>query len=94
MAINNSPNAILTLGDFAGGVLSRDPVSDLLRVVVPTTSDQLLRYAPGGTPHVGAVELFDVSDNAAVWSTPAENFYDATGRYLGTTLNFGLPDIP
>lgn len=91
---NTNANARITLGDLDprffvqrdDGTISFNPDGDI-------PGDRTVRYTPGVDAFTGAVELYDASANAVIWSIPAVNTYSSQGKYLSTELNFGLVDL-
>lgn len=91
---NTNPKAVVTLGDLdtkyfvqlPTGIVSFNPDGTL-------PEDKVIRYTAGADAFTGTVELYDTSAAAVVWSVPAINEYSTQGVYLGTQLNFSLPDL-
>lgn len=91
---NTNPKAVITLGDLhadsfiqnADGTIGINRDGGL-------PDDRVIRYTAGADAFTGTVELYDNSAASVVWSVPAVNEYSAQGVYLGTQLNFSLPDL-
>ena len=92
--LNTDPKARVTVGDLDTTYFIRKPDGKItFNPDGGLPDDRVIRYTAGADAFAGIVELFDTSANAVVWSAPAVNEYSASGVYLGTTLNFSLPDL-
>lgn len=92
--LNTDPKARVTLGDLDTQFFTRKPDGKItFNTDGALPEDRAIRYTAGADAFAGTVELFDTSANAVVWSMPAVNEYSASGVYLGTQLNFALPDL-
>ncbi len=95
MSVNADPKAIITLGDLGAG-LKQDPATGLIVVnpaAVPDT-DFTAVYTAGADAFAGKIAFKDTSSGKLISEVGATNLYDATGEYVGTVINFGLPALP
>lgn len=95
MSVNTDPRAIIRLGDLGAG-LKQDPATGLI-VIDPSTvpdADFTAVYTAGADAFAGKIAFKDTSSGKLISEVDATNLYDATGEYVGTVINFGLPALP
>lgn len=92
--LNTNPKAVVTVGDLDTAYFTRKPDGKIsFNPDAGLPDDKTIRYTAGADAFTGTIELYDASADAVVWSVPAVNEYSAQGVYLGTVVNFALPDL-
>ena len=93
---NTATNAVITLGDLGTGFVQAADG----KINVQTEPDLKLTYEAnfvdpyiGTDVYTGKVQIKDASSGNVLAETNATNLYDTTGQYIGTVLNFALPNL-
>lgn len=93
---NTATNAVITLGDLGTGFVQAADG----KINVQVEPDLTLTYEAnfvdpyvGNDQFNGKVQIKDTTSGNVLAEVPATNLYDTTGKYVGTVLNFALPDL-
>lgn len=92
---NTATNAVITLGDLGTGFVQAEDG----KINVQVEPDLTLNYLANINPYIctdvfaGKVQIMDTTSGNVLAEIDATNLYDTTGHYVGTVLNFGLPDL-
>ena len=92
---NTATNAVITLGDLGTGFVQDADGKINVQVEPDLTLDYLAVADPytGADAFTGKVLIKDASSGNVLMEANATNLYDTTGQYIGTVLNFALPDL-